>query len=91
VRTACGVTLETARLTLAAVHINVRAAQAPPPEANGISRLKIPVKALWPRKPLGSPGCSSDHCSSPGVLHRSPHLNLWMVITVTSPINEGDW
>jgi hypothetical protein len=33
-------------LILPAVQVNIRAGELPPPEANGVSYLKIPVNAL---------------------------------------------
>jgi hypothetical protein len=33
-------------LILPAVQVNIRAGKMPPPEANGVSYLKIPVNAL---------------------------------------------
>jgi hypothetical protein len=33
-------------LILPAIQVNIRAGQMPPPEANGVSYLKIPINAL---------------------------------------------
>lgn len=46
IRTARDATLEMPVLVLPAVQVNMRAGHLPPPEANGISYLKIPVDAL---------------------------------------------
>lgn len=45
-RTARDATLEMPTLILPSVQINIRAGQCPPPEANGVSYLKIPLNAL---------------------------------------------
>lgn len=45
-RTARDATLEMPNLILPSVQVNIRAGQMPPPEANGVSYLKIPVNAL---------------------------------------------
>ncbi|HEY9379783.1 MAG TPA: MBL fold metallo-hydrolase, partial [Burkholderiales bacterium] len=45
-RTARDATLEMPTLILPSVQINIRAGHVPPPEANGISYLKIPLNAL---------------------------------------------
>ncbi len=45
-RTARDATLDMPVLILPAVQVNVRAGDLPPPEANGVSYLKIPVNAL---------------------------------------------
>lgn len=45
-RTARDATLEMPVLILPAVQINIRAGELPPPEANGVSYLKIPVNVL---------------------------------------------
>jgi hypothetical protein len=39
-------TLDMPVLILPAVQVNIRAGQMPPPEANGVAYLKIPVNAL---------------------------------------------
>jgi glyoxylase-like metal-dependent hydrolase (beta-lactamase superfamily II) len=45
-RTARDKTLEMPTLILPSIQVNVRAGELPPPEANGVSYLKIPVNAL---------------------------------------------
>jgi glyoxylase-like metal-dependent hydrolase (beta-lactamase superfamily II) len=45
-RTKRDATLEMPVLILPAVQVNIRAGELPPPEANGVSYLKIPVNAL---------------------------------------------
>lgn len=45
-RTARDATLEMPVLILPAVQVNIRAGEAPPPEANGVSYLKIPLNLL---------------------------------------------
>jgi glyoxylase-like metal-dependent hydrolase (beta-lactamase superfamily II) len=45
-RTARDATLDVPNLILAAVQVNIRAGQLPPPESNGVSYLKIPLNAL---------------------------------------------
>ena len=45
-RTRRDATLEMPVLILPAVQVNIRAGELPPPEANGVSYLKIPVNAL---------------------------------------------
>ncbi len=45
-RTARDATLDMPRLILPAVQVNIRAGHFPPPEANGVSYLKIPVNAI---------------------------------------------
>lgn len=45
-RTARDRALEMPTLILPAIQVNIRAGQLPPPEANGVSYLKIPVNAL---------------------------------------------
>ena len=45
-RTARDATLEMPVLLLPAVQVNIRAGEAPPPEANGVSYLKIPMNLL---------------------------------------------
>jgi hypothetical protein len=38
--------LQMPTLILPAIQVNIRAGQMPPPEANGVSYLKIPINAL---------------------------------------------
>jgi glyoxylase-like metal-dependent hydrolase (beta-lactamase superfamily II) len=45
-RTARDRTLEMPNLILPSIQVNIRAGEAPPPEANGVSYLKIPLNAL---------------------------------------------
>ena len=45
-RTARDRTLDLPTLILPAIQVNVRSGQLPPPEANGVSYLKIPLNAL---------------------------------------------
>jgi hypothetical protein len=45
-RTKRDATLEMPVLILPAVQINIRAGELPPPEANGVSYVKIPLNAL---------------------------------------------
>ena len=45
-RNARDVTLEMPQLMLAAVQVNIRAGQLPPPEANGVAYLKIPLNLI---------------------------------------------
>jgi hypothetical protein len=45
-RTKRDATLEMPTLILPSVQVNIRAGEMPPPEANGVSYLKIPVNAL---------------------------------------------
>lgn len=49
-RRARDATLEAPTLILPSIQVNVRAGQLPPPEANGVSYLKIPVNALPVKK-----------------------------------------
>jgi hypothetical protein len=39
-------TLEMPALILPSVQVNIRAGEMPPPEANGVSYLKVPINAL---------------------------------------------
>ena len=45
-RTQRDATLEMPVLILPSVQVNIRAGEMPPPEANGVTYLKIPVNAL---------------------------------------------
>jgi hypothetical protein len=45
-RTARDRTLEMPTLILPAIQVNIRAGELPPPEADGVSYLKIPINAL---------------------------------------------
>ena len=45
-RTQRDATLEMPVLILPSVQVNIRAGELPPPEANGVTYLKIPVNAL---------------------------------------------
>jgi hypothetical protein len=45
-RTKRDATLEMPTLILPAVQLNIRAGEMPPPEANGVSYVKIPLNAL---------------------------------------------
>ena len=45
-RTQRDATLEMPVLILPAIQLNIRAGALPPPEANGVSYLKIPLNAL---------------------------------------------
>jgi hypothetical protein len=45
-RTARDATLDMPQLILPSVQVNIRAGRLPPPDANGVSYLKIPVNAL---------------------------------------------
>jgi hypothetical protein len=45
-RNARDATLDMPTLILPSVQVNIRAGRLPPPEANGISYLKLPVNAL---------------------------------------------
>jgi hypothetical protein len=45
-RTARDAKLDMPVLILPAVQVNIRAGELPPPEANGVSYLKIPLNAL---------------------------------------------
>ncbi|AKJ29382.1 MBL fold metallo-hydrolase [Caldimonas brevitalea] len=50
-RTARDATLDVPTLILPSIQVNVRAGQLPPPEANGVRYLKIPLNALPVRDP----------------------------------------
>ena len=53
-RSARDATLGMPTLILPAIQVNVRAGDMPPPEANGVVYLKIPVNALSAHKPAGA-------------------------------------
>ena len=45
-RSLCNATLEMPLLILPALQVNIRAGAMPPPEANGVTSMKIPLNAL---------------------------------------------
>jgi glyoxylase-like metal-dependent hydrolase (beta-lactamase superfamily II) len=47
-RTACDATLDTPRLFLPSLQVNMRAGELPPPESNGRRYFKIPIEASTP-------------------------------------------